>query len=297
MSQNPAISPADLRHDAEALAAGFPELLAHAQQLAATISLGHHGRRRAGQGDEFWQYRAAVAGDHLRDIDWRRSARSDAQFVRQMEWQNLQSVHLWVDSAASMTYRADKKLDSKGERARLLGLATAILLSKAGEAVGLMRDPEPPMHGRGQLNKIALHLVVADNQDDYGKPPAKEMGRGNQALFLSDFLGDWTGLVEALSRAADQQVEGALVQILDPSEEEFPFDGRTIFESMARVLRFETRRARAIREDYLARLAERKAALEALARRTGWLYTCHHTDSSAQTALLWIYNSLAGPGR
>ncbi len=297
MSQTATILPSDLRKDAEHLASGFPELLAHAQHLAATISLGQHGRRQAGPGDEFWQYRAAAAGDHLREIDWRRSARSDTHFVRQMEWQNLQSVHIWVDRAASMTYRGDDRQESKATRARLLGLATAILLSKAGESVGLMADPEPPKHGRGQITKIAVHLAEATADADYGKPPAKEMRRGNRALFLSDFLGDWDELVEALSRAADQQVEGCLVQILDPSEEEFPFDGRTIFESMRGVLHFETRRAKAIRDDYLERLAERKAALAELARRTGWLYTCHHTSGSAQSALMWIYNSLAGPGR
>ncbi|MCP5072436.1 MAG: DUF58 domain-containing protein [Rhodobacteraceae bacterium] len=289
--------PADLRKDAEAIASGFPELLAHARHLAATISLGHHGRRRSGPGDEFWQYRSAMPGDHLREIDWRRSARSDTHFVRQMEWQNVQSVHIWVDRAASMTYRTDQGFESKADRARVLGLATAILLSNAGESVGLMADPEPPKHGRGQITKMAVHLAEAMADTDYGKPPAKEMARGNLALFLSDFLGDWDELVEALSRAADQKVEGCLVQILDPSEEEFPFDGRTIFESMRGTLRFETRRAKAIRDDYLTKLAERKNALEALARRTGWLYTCHHTSAPAQPALMWIHNSLAGPER
>ena len=69
-------------------------------------------------------------------------------FVRQMEWQNLQAVHLWVDRSASMQYRGEKGLPLKGERARVLGLAAAILLAKAGESVGLMEDPQPPKHGR-----------------------------------------------------------------------------------------------------------------------------------------------------
>ena len=36
----------------------------------------------------------------------------------------------------------------------------------------------------------------------------------------------------ALARAADQGVRGCFVQVLDESEEVFPFDGRVIFESM-----------------------------------------------------------------
>lgn len=297
MNQPAPITPDHLRKDAEALAAGFPDLLAHARQLAATVSLGNHGRRRAGPGDEFWQYRVAVAGDHMRDIDWRRSARSDQQFVRQMEWQNLQAVHLWIDQAASMDYASSGQLETKAARARALGLATAILLAKAGESFALIDDPEPPRHGHGQITKMAVRLAGQAAPQDYGLPPAKHMAQGNRALFISDFLGEWGALVDALSRAADQNVEGCLLQILDPAEEDFPFDGRTIFQSMQGGLQFETRRARALRDDYLARLAERKAQLAELASRTGWQYSCHHTSEPAQTALMWIYNALAGPER
>jgi hypothetical protein len=78
--------------------------MADAQHLAATVLLGTHGRKRAGTGDEFWQYRPAEAGDALRAIDWRRSARSDGHFVRQTEWQAAQSVMIGVDDAAEMTF-------------------------------------------------------------------------------------------------------------------------------------------------------------------------------------------------
>ena len=295
------VTPDHLRSDAQALAAGFPDLLAQADQLAATISLGTHGRRRAGPGDEFWQYRPASPGDNMRDIDWRRSARTDAQtdgyFVRQMEWQNLQAVHMWVDGGASMDFASADNLPTKGHRAKILALATAILLGRAGESFGLMSDPAPPRSGRGQVTKLALRL--ADSADaaggsDYGHVPQKELARGNRALFVSDFLGDWSSVVDALAQAADQRVEGCLVQVLDPVEESFPFDGRTIFESMQGSLSFETRRAKALRDDYLDRLADRKAQLADLAKRTGWMFTTHHTDQPAQSALLWIHAALAG---
>ena len=84
----------DLRARAEALGQTLPPLLAEAEMLAATVMLGEHGRRRAGLGDEFWQYRPAHQGDSARMIDWRRSARSDAHFVREREWQAAQSVTL-----------------------------------------------------------------------------------------------------------------------------------------------------------------------------------------------------------
>jgi len=51
-----------LRGDAEKVAGALPPLLAEAQHLAASVALGRHGRRRAGMGETFWQYRQAVPG-------------------------------------------------------------------------------------------------------------------------------------------------------------------------------------------------------------------------------------------
>ena len=125
-----------LRSRSEALAAAFPALMADAQHLASTVLLGVHGRKRAGTGDEFWQYRPAEAGDALRTIDWRRSARSDGHFVRQTEWQAAQSVMIGVDDAASMTFTGAKSRPSKLRRAQTLAMALSILAVHGGERVG-----------------------------------------------------------------------------------------------------------------------------------------------------------------
>ena len=126
---------AALRSSAEALAAPLPPLLAAAEHLAANVILGEHGRRRSGLGDEFWQYRPLHSGDESRTIDWRRSARSDALFVREKEWQAAQSVLMWVDRAKAMTFSSDKRLPSKGERSATVSLALAVLLIRGGERV------------------------------------------------------------------------------------------------------------------------------------------------------------------
>ena len=148
-----------LRARAETLGQALPALLAAAEQLSATVMLGEHGRRRAGMGDEFWQYRPAHAGDSARMIDWRRSARSDAHFVREREWQAAQSVTLWVDTAQSMRFTGDRARASKADRARLLALGLAILLLRAGERVGLSGAALPPRSGRAQIDRIALALA------------------------------------------------------------------------------------------------------------------------------------------
>ncbi len=284
----------DLQARAETLGQSLPALLAEAELLAATVMLGEHGRRRAGQGDEFWQYRSAAPGDTARMIDWRRSARSDQAFVREREWQAAQSVTLWVDPAKSMGFSGDGARAPKSDRARLLGLAIAVLLLRGGERVGLAGETTPPRPGRAQLLRLASAIAREDTPADYGTPVATGMVAHGRALFLSDFLGDLAPLEAALTAAADRGVRGALVQVLDPAEEEFPFQGRTVFESMGGALRHETQQAGDLRARYLARLAERKARLADLGRAVGWHVTSHHTGQPAQAALLWIYRALQG---
>lgn len=296
MSHTALHTPESLRSRSEEVAASLPSLLVDAQHLANTVLLGEHGRRRAGTGAEFWQYRPTEPGDGYRSIDWRRSARADATYVRQTEWQAAQALMIGVDDAASMTFTGVEKgkraRPSKLRRAQTLALALAVLAVRGGERVGLTHLAEPPRGGSAQLMRIAAALMDHDDRPDYGAPKPRILPQGGRSVMLSDFLGPIEPVESFLAQAADREVKGALVQVLDPDEEAFPYDGRTVFQSMSGAVRFETLKARALREAYLDRLAERKDRLQTVARRTGWRYHCHHTDRPPEATLLWLYTSL-----
>lgn len=285
-----------LREGSEAEAGRLPPLLARAEHLAGTVLLGEHGRRRAGMGDDFWQYRPAQPGDSRRMIDHRRSARGDQHYVREREWQIAQSVMLWVDRGASMRFASRPDLPAKIDRARLLALATAILLVRGGERVGLTGTTLPPRNGNAQIARLAAAFMVEDGVD-YAPPEHRAMIPHARAVFLSDFLGDMTEVRLALTKAADRGVRGVLLQVLDPAEEAFPFHGRTVFQSVGGTVEHETLRAGDLRGRYLERLAGRKDELGRLARATGWQLGLHHTGESAQSALLWLYRALDGGRR
>ncbi|MEH6831618.1 DUF58 domain-containing protein [Sulfitobacter sp.] len=283
--------PLTLRAASETEAAAFPALLARAEHLAGAVLLGAHGRRRAGAGDDFWQYRPAQFGDSRRAIDYRRSAMGDTEFVREREWQIAQSVMLWVDQGASMRFASSEAIPQKIERARVLALAVAIMLNRGGERVGLTGTELPPRAGRPQILSLA-QLLCRDDITEYAPPEHRAMIPHARAVFISDFMGDIDGVRTALTKAADRGVRGVLCHVLDPSEEEFPFTGRTIFQSMGGTMSHETLKANDLRDRYLARLAERKAELQSLCALTGWRYGLHHTNTTAQTGLLWLYGAL-----
>jgi uncharacterized protein (DUF58 family) len=287
--------PVGLRRDAEKIGGALPPLLAEAEILAATVSHGTHGRRRSGHGESFWQYRQAVPGDARSMVDWRRSGRSDVQFIREMEWESAQTVSIWADDALSMDYRSEGSERSKRERAGLLSLALAVLLMKGGERVALMgTDAALPRTGRTQLNRMAMDLggEPRDDRPDYGSPPHDRMPRGGRAIFFSDFLGSLDEMTPVLSHAADQGVNGCFVQVLDESEEVFPFDGRVIFESMGGGTEFEAQRARNLRETYQRKLDLHRARLAETARTLGWRVLHHRTSESPRKALLWLYMAI-----
>ncbi|MDF3852880.1 DUF58 domain-containing protein [Paracoccus sp. P2] len=282
-----------LRAGAEAASAALPALMLSAERLAAALVPGAHGQRRAGMGEDFWQYRPATAGDTARSIDWRRSARSDAQFVRDREAQVAQSAAIWVSAAAGMDYAGGADRPGKRDRANLLALALAMALLAGGERVALAG--QPPRPGRLQAERLAEALVARPLLDrDEDAPPAEALRPGQRVVLFDDFLGDPQPVLDYLARAAVLGVQGVLMQVLDPDEDGFPWRGAVLFRSASGALRHDTRDAAGLRAAYLARLAERRAQLTGAARMAGWHFGMHDTGAAPSQALLWLWSVLEG---
>lgn len=289
-------APHKIRQQAELLTNGLPPLLNDAKRLAASVALGVHGRRKAGQGDAFWQYRQATPGDNMASIDWRRSARTDAMFIREHEWEAAHTVSIWADTAQSMDFRGDINLPTKLERVQILALALSVLLSKAGERISFPgTSAENPRAGETQLQRITDVLTeIDDARPDYGIAPDFGVANSVNRILFSDFLGDEADVFPALEAAAALGT-GCIVQVLDDSEENFPFDGRVIFQSMSGAINFETQRAKSLKKEYQDLLVERCGALENFAKTNGWQYLKHNTSHRPQSALLWLYMAIGEP--
>ena len=286
-------SPADLRAKAQSASAHLPALILSAERLAAMVAPGAHGLRRGGPGEDFWQYRPASQGDTARAIDWRRSARSDSQFVRDREAQTAQAVGLWVSAGQGMGYAGAADRPTKEHRAQLLALALAMVLLRGGEKVGLLG--QPARAGRVQADRLAEQIVALHPQGGDGDAPAADHLRPNQRLvILSDFLDDPAWVEALLARAAGMGVSGVLMQVLDPDEEVFPWTGAVLFRSLSGAIRHDSRDAGGLRDAYLARLAERRDWLRRRAEGAGWHFAHHTTNHPPATALSWLYQVLAG---
>jgi uncharacterized protein (DUF58 family) len=281
-----------LREDAEMLASTLPPLLVAAETLAATIALGVHGRRQAGRGESFWQFRRYRVEDAPSSIDWRQSAKSQHLYVREREWEAAQSVWFWRDASAGMRFASGSSLPEKADRAGVLALALAALLIRGGERVGALGAAHKPSSGRVALTRLAH--VFTEESGPTSLPPETILRPSETLVWVSDFL-EPLNVIEARMRAlARGGAKGYLVQIADPAEEDFPYAGRTRFEAEAVEDTALLGRAETIAGDYRARYHAHHTALGQIARTLGWNLLRHRTDKSAATALIALYGAIGG---
>lgn len=289
----------DTRQRAEQLAAGLPALLIAARRVANTVVHGVHGRRQAGPGETFWQFRRYQPGDPASLIDWRQSARSLPLYVREREWEAAQSIWLWRDDSPSMDYRSRGVRDTKVARATLLLLATAALLLRGGEQVALLGHGRKPMRGAGALARFAESLTRPRLRDVAGQqaasvPPRALLPRNTQVLLIGDFLNPLDEIDAVVKGFVGNGVGGHMLQVLDPAEETLPFTGRARFQGLENEGETVIGNVESVRADYRARLGDQRDGLSAIARRAGWTFLTHRTDRPPETAMMALYLALSG---
>jgi uncharacterized protein (DUF58 family) len=294
-------APGALRDQAEQAAAALPPLLVAAERVAVTVAQGVHGRRRVGQGETFWQFRQYEPGDAAARIDWRESAKSQRLYVRQTEWEAAQSLWLWRDASRSMDYTsadyiAGVEWPRKRDRAELLLVALASLLVRGGERLTLLGSGISPMSGRIALTRVA-ELIGRDQPEPGSLPAFEPLPRAAHLVLIGDFLSPINTINSLIARFAAAGLKGHLLQVVDPAEEELPFDGRVRFEGLEDRDQVVISRVESIRNDYSARFRDHRDGLAAAANALGWSFGFHRTDRPPNLALLALYTALTADRR
>jgi uncharacterized protein (DUF58 family) len=277
--------------EAKTIASGMPDMLIEARRVAATVLAGWHGRRTAGRGETFWQFRPFGTGEAAASIDWRRSARDEQHlYVREKEWEASHTVWLWIDLSASMAFRSRLAPVSKRDRAVVLVLALADLLATAGERTGLLGLSDPIL-ARNAAERLAHVLALAAPSAASLDP--RPLRRFSDVILAGDFLDPMAEIEARLETIVRSGARAHLVQVVDPIEETFPYAGRTEFRDPETGARHVVSRAEQYREDYQARLAALRDRLRNICRRIDWTFIVHRTDRPVTEPLLALYARLA----
>jgi len=272
---------------ARALADTMPRLILEARRVAATVIHGLHGRRRAGPGENFWQYRRFMSGEPAQSVDWRRSARDDHLYVREREWEASHTIWIWADRSPSMAFASALVTDSKLERALVVAFALAEVLVQGGERVGvpgLLR----PTASRNVIEKMA-EAILHDATERASLPPSSAPSPLSEIVLLSDLwspLGEVNAIISQLSATG---AHGHVVQIVDPAEESFPYSGRIEFIEPEGAGSVTAGRAETWRNDYQGLVARHRDAIRHETDRLGWSFAIHRTDRPASELLLVLH--------
>src|SRR5512132_2715482 len=179
------------------LSATMPRLILEARRVASTVIHGLHGRRRAGTGENFWQFRRFMSGEPASRVDWRRSARDDHLYVREREWEAAHTVWIWPDRSPSMVFASALVWETKLDRALVVAFALAEVLVEGGERVGVPG-----------LERASL-------------PPSFAPSPQSEVVVLSDLWSPIADVHRTIAQLSANGAQGHVVQIVDPAEEAF----------------------------------------------------------------------------
>ena len=200
----------------------------------------HQGDRTTeavGEGLTFADYRRYAPGDEPRFIDWNLYARTDELYVKQFEAERNFTVHLLVDSSASMDFGDPHKF----ETAAKLGLGFAYLTAREhNEFRFAVFDETARRLDRGRSNRgEVLSLVEECNAVEPDGEAAFEAALTDYAATIdskalvvvcSDFLADTDAIDAGLEALAGNQV--LLAHVAAPEEQTLPTGGDTVFEAL-----------------------------------------------------------------
>ncbi|MEI2736609.1 MAG: DUF58 domain-containing protein [Rhodoblastus sp.] len=270
------------------LARRLPAALVAAKEIAASLMHGVHGRRRAGVGETFWQFRPFTSGEAAQNIDWRRSARDDRLYVREREWEAAHTLWLWMDLSPSMGFVSDLAREPKVDRALSLGLAAADLLVRGGERVGLL--------GLSRAFADARHRGSVGRSAGGGGDPrhrARGTAAGRRARpaharhpdrRFPDRPGPLCRTALDHRRARRERAHGC--RSPTPSKRRFLFAGHVELVDSDLPATLRLGRAESWRADYEARLARHRGAILDIARAHNFSVLVHRTDRPASEALI-----------
>jgi uncharacterized protein (DUF58 family) len=220
--------------DAAALSAVADLELVSKRVVDGTIA-GLHRSPFHGYSAEFSQYRHYRSGDDLKYVDWKLFARTDRLYTKQFRETTNLLAQIAVDTSASMDYAGSGGV-TKFEYARLLAAALAHLVSRQGDAVGLVTYADAirqflPSRG-GQVHLRALLLALGRATASGGTNTAAALARTIDLLkrrgllvVLSDLYDEDAQVERAIMRAAHIGHETIVFHVLTRDELSLPFRG------------------------------------------------------------------------
>jgi len=220
---------------------------------------GSHESPMGGQGLVFQDYKAYVPGDDFRHIDWKVYARTDKFFVKRFEEERNMTIHILVDSSASMNYGRRIK---KFEYAAMVGLGFSYMAMKKNERFNFntfTSEVTKFRSGKGANQLVKIHDFVSklkvDGQSFFKEAMdsyKKNITSKSLIVLISDFLYDLEEIRVVLKQYHKSEL--FIIQVLDPAERELVINGDVILEDSETHERLRTFISKRMKNNYQNKL-------------------------------------------
>ncbi|MFW6132507.1 MAG: DUF58 domain-containing protein [Planctomycetota bacterium] len=206
-----------------------------ARVLVQGLYIGLHDSPYYGYSCEFADHRQYYPGDDVRSVDWKVYGRTDRYFLKRYRMEADMPVMVLLDTSASMGYKSHHVL-SKLDYAVHLAAGLSHLVIQQNDRAGLVlfdgqvQTFMPPRGGKRHLWQILHHLdrVTAGEPTriiDVCHEVAQRLRQRGLVVLVSDFLdADYERLHRCLGHFRFSGYDTIVLQVLDPTEIEFPFN-------------------------------------------------------------------------
>jgi uncharacterized protein (DUF58 family) len=199
---------------------------------------GMHPGSSAGPGEDFFQHRPYAAGEDVRAVDWRASARLGHLLVKERHRPLRQPLVLLLDVSDSMDF--PRGLPTKRHRARQLAAALALLALRRGDPVRLDVLGPRGFVPAGRVSQAGSTAAAAEalaargtgaHRADVARAllslSADELA-GKHAVLLSDLYGDAALLLSGLERLVRSSVAVTVLHLLGQNDLGPPPEARAV---------------------------------------------------------------------
>jgi uncharacterized protein (DUF58 family) len=220
----------------ELLSKGFSFLAK--KQRVKTILGGTHASKLRGRGLDFEEVRNYVAGDDIRNIDWKVTARTKKTHTKVFSEEKERPVLIVVDQSKSMFFGSEKY--TKSVVAAKLAALTAFRVLKDGDRVGGVVfadngvDIILPKRNKKNILHFLEKIVERNHELKDSKPVVFEealketfikiknlVTHDYLIILISDFLRYHPDLIKSISQIS-QHNDLILAKIYDPMERNIP---------------------------------------------------------------------------
>jgi uncharacterized protein (DUF58 family) len=285
-----------------------PRTLNHVERLSLSAKsvvegfmAGAHRSPYHGFSVEFAQHREYTQGDDPRHLDWKLYAKAGRYFIKQYEVETNLIAHILHDCSESMDYASPRVPWTKREYASYLTAALAYLIVNQADAVGAalfhseIASYLEPRQSMAQVNRICAELegAQAAPKTDTGAVLhgiAERIKRRGLVILISDLLDKAENILAGLDHLRFARQEVVVLQVMDPYELDFPFEGLVLFEGLE-FTGDALCQPRRLRQDYLGYLRQHVLAIRAACERNRADHLLLRTDQPLEVALAGFLHS------